>query len=278
MRTQSPDTPPEIEEVQLALLRKKSIPERMALVQGLSATTIRLARQAIARNNPDKNEQELNLLFIKLYHNTSFSYKNSRFLGKKMTNVPDIISVIKPVTNAFEELGIDYQIGGSIASSVYGVPRSTLDADLVADIRPKHIHLLVNKLESNYYIDELMIREAIKTSGSFNLVHYQSTMKIDVFIPKPRAYDKESLQRRRQQPLDETKKRAKFYLVSPEDIILNKLEWYRLGNELSDRQWNDVLGVLKVQKDRLDIGYLQRWALELGILDLLNQAFEDAGS
>ena len=102
------------------------------------------------------------------------------------------------------------------------------------------------------------------------------TIKIDIFILKPTSYDQEAFQRRRKDTLDE-EQGLEFYLASPEDIILSKLEWYRMGGGVSERQWNDVLGVLKVQQGNLDITYLQRWAKELGLADLLTQACHDAG-
>jgi hypothetical protein len=102
-------------------------------------------------------------------------------------------------------------------------------------------------------------------------------LKIDVFITKNEPYDIETFKRRRKDTLDEEQRTAEFYLVSPEDIVLHKLAWFRLGGDVSDRQWNDVLGVLKVQKDSLDKKYLQHWASELKVKDLLEKAFQDAG-
>lgn len=190
---------------------------------------------------------------------------------------PDILAATEPVAKAFEELGILYYIGGSVASSAYGIARSTMDVDMVSYLKPEHVQSLVRMLAPSYYIDENMILDAIERCSSFNIIHLETMLKIDVFITKNTPYDVETFKRRRKDTLDEDQRYSEFYLVSPEDIVLNKLVWFRLGGCVSDRQWNDVLGVLKVQKNSLDKIYLQHWAPELKVEDLLEKAFQDAG-
>ena len=192
-----------------------------------------------------------------------------------MDNVPDILAAITPIVEALEELGIPYHIGGSVASSLYGLPRLTIDADLVADLRMEHVRPLVKQLETDYYIDGDMIRDAIRRQSSFNLIHQDTILKVDIFIPKSRLFDQEELRRAQQEVLSEGTR--PFNIASPEGTILNKLEWYRMGGEVSDRQWNDILGVLKVQGTNLDMAYLRRWAANLSVTDLLERALVDAG-
>ena len=194
-----------------------------------------------------------------------------------MMDTPDILTAAGPVAEAFENLGIHYYIGGSVASSVYGIARSTMDVDMVSNLKPKHVRSLVTMLESSYYIDEDMILAAIRSGSSFNLIHLETMLKIDVFIVKNEPYDIEAFKRRRRDTLNEENETVEFYLASPEDIILNKLGWYRLGGGVSERQWNDVLGVLKVQRESLDKSYLRFWAMELKLKDLLEKAFQDSG-
>jgi hypothetical protein len=189
---------------------------------------------------------------------------------------PDIISAIDMVIECFERFGIDYCIGGSIASSAYGIARATVDVDLIAKIKTKHVDNLVKALEKNYYIDAGMITNAIQEKSSFNLIHLETMIKIDVFILRDQPYDLKAFDRRQTDTLDEESAR-KFYLSSPEDVILSKLQWYHLGGRLSQQQWKDVLGVLKVQGDRLDLKYLKYWASKLNLSDLLNGSFNDAG-
>jgi hypothetical protein len=143
------------------------------------------------------------------------------------------------VTQTLEELGILYAVGGSLASSLHGVMRSTLDVDIVADMRLEHIQPLVAVLSKDFYADDEMMRDAIEHHSSFNLIHYETAFKVDIFIQKLRAFDKMQLERRRASVIT-TDPEQSIYITSPEDTILAKLEWYRLGDEVSDRQWRDT--------------------------------------
>jgi hypothetical protein len=188
----------------------------------------------------------------------------------------DIIAALDMVIDCFEKLGIEYCIGGSVASSVYGIARATMDIDLVADIEIHHVNNIVKALEKNYYVDADMITNAIRERTSFNLIHLETMFKIDVFILKNQPYDSKAFTRRQPDTFDEESSRN-FYLSSPEDIILNKLQWYHNSGKVSEQQWKDVLGVLKVQGNRLDLQYLKYWASKLNLSDLLDRSFNDAG-
>ncbi len=178
-----------------------------------------------------------------------------------MDNTPDIQVTITPLVEALEELGVPYHIGGSVASSLYGLPRLTIDVDIVADLRQGHVRPLIDQLQTDYYIDEDMIRDAIKRRGSFNVIHLDTMLKVDVFIPKSRPFDQEELRRAQQEVLLEGTR--PYNVASPEGTILNKLEWYR--------------GVLKVQGTHLDMDYLKKWSANLKVTDLLERALVDAG-
>lgn len=188
----------------------------------------------------------------------------------------DLFQAMEPVIEAFDGLGIRYRIGGSVASSAYGIARATLDIDLVADLEENHIGPLVDRLREGYYIDEERVRDAVARRSSFNLVHLGSMIKVDVFVLKPSPYDQAAFARARLERLAEGSARE-HYLTSPEDVILNKLDWYRQGGGVSERQWNDVLGVLKVQGTSLELHYLHFWAATLGLTELLSRALAEAG-
>ncbi|MBW2222340.1 MAG: hypothetical protein JRC57_04350 [Deltaproteobacteria bacterium] len=189
---------------------------------------------------------------------------------------PDILAALDPVVKVFEKIGISYYLGGSVASSAYGIARATLDVDLVADLSAQHVNPLTEMLKADYYIDKEMILDAIKRRSSFNIIHLETMLKVDIFIIKDRPYDGVAFQRKRKDTLDEEQGAAEFYFASPEDIILNKLEWFQMGGKVSERQWHDVLGIMKVQSELMDKEYLRHWAKKLGISDLLEQAFRDA--
>lgn len=189
---------------------------------------------------------------------------------------PDITVALDKVIGCFEKLAILYYIGGSVASSTYGIARATIDVDLVANVKADQVDLLVKALETDYYIDAKMIRDAIHNRSSFNLIHIGTMIKIDVFVAKDQPYESKALARRQADTLDEDSSR-KFFLASPEDIILHKLQCYETGGRVSEQQLKDVLGVLKVQGDKLDLEYLKSWASKLNLSDLLNRSFGDAG-
>lgn len=181
-----------------------------------------------------------------------------------------------PVISALNSLAIPYAIGGSVASSLYGDPRSTRDLDLVAKMDGGQVAEFVAALGDHYYADEMAIREAVRSARSFNVIHLATMVKIDVFISKQTPFARSQLERSRVTEIGfDPPFSASF--ASPEDTILSKLDWYRLGGETSDRQWNDILGVLKVQGQSLDFAYLDRWAAELRVADLLARARDDAG-
>lgn len=189
---------------------------------------------------------------------------------------PDILSALEPVAKAFDQLGVQYYVGGSVASSAYGIARATLDVDMVSNLKRRHVASLVKMLEPSYYIDEDMILDAILRHSSFNLIHLDTMIKVDVFVVEDTPYDREALRRRRKDTLDDEHE-TEFFLGSPEDVILNKLKWYRIGGSVSEQQWRDVLGVVTVQKGLLDMEYLRHWAAALGLVGLLEEAFRDAG-
>ena len=183
------------------------------------------------------------------------------------------IAVVMQAIDALDGLGIRYAIGGSFASAVYGVMRATMDADLVVDLALPDVEPLARALIGDFYADAESMREAVQQRSSFNLIHLGTMFKVDVFVAKTRAFDRSQLARRRLVLLSEEPQRQ-AYVASAEDTILAKLEWYRMGGEVSERQWRDVLGVLLVQGERLDLGYLEKMATHIGVLDLLKQALQ----
>lgn len=187
----------------------------------------------------------------------------------------DIRAALDPVADAFDALGVAYRVGGSVASSSLGVARSTLDIDVVADLHLAHVDAFVARLAADYYVDADMIRDAIRRRGSFNVIHLATMMKVDVFVLKARPFDQEAFARVIHEVIDGERQ---FPLTTAEDIILHKLEWFRLGGGVAQRQWEDVLGVIRLQGDALDRPHLDHWARQLGIDDLLARAFAEAAA
>lgn len=186
------------------------------------------------------------------------------------------VQVTLLVIEALEELGIPYLIGGSLASAVHGVIRATMDTDIIADLRPEHAEALASRLGSAFYADVESIRSAIENKISFNIIHLETMFKVDIFVLKGRAFEQSEMSRRTSQIIS-TDPEHSAYVASAEDTILAKLEWFHMGGDVSERQWRDVLGILKVQVGSLDKAYLDKWAMSLGISDLLDKALKEAG-
>lgn len=187
------------------------------------------------------------------------------------------LQVTKEVARRFEELQIPYVLGGSLVSSIHGLPRSTNDADISVEPFAGKEADFVSRFGSEYYLSLPAVESAVRNRTSFNVIHTTIGFKVDVFVQKERAFDRSAMGRRRPIVLEETRA-DDLMILTPEDIILHKLEWYRLGNEISERQWMDILGVIQVQGDRLDRPYLKKWATELGVADLWTRADEQGRS
>jgi hypothetical protein len=185
------------------------------------------------------------------------------------------VAVTLQVTEALEGLEIPYVIGGSLASTAHGRIRTTLDVDIVADLQPAHIDALVQALGDAFYVDADTAKKAIQHRSSFNLIHLEMMFKVDIFVPKNRPFDRQQLTRREKQEIGPEPDQT-AYVATAEDTILAKLEWYRLGGEVSERQWRDVQGILEVRGNRLNQEYLRRWAATLNVSDLLEQALSEA--
>ncbi len=187
----------------------------------------------------------------------------------------DALEALIPVVEELRRQGVKYYICGSFASVFYGTVRATVDVDLVADLAPGHVDSFVEALRGMYYVDKRMILDAIARKSCFNVIYLPTNFKVDVFVAKNRPYDRESLKRIREDSLHDDLPSARFFLPSPEDVVLSKLEWFRLGDEVSERQWRDVVGVLKIRRDSLDRSYMEKWAAELHVADLLDRAWKE---
>lgn len=188
----------------------------------------------------------------------------------------DLLAALVPVARAFESLSVPFYVGGSVASSVHGAARSTMDVDVVADLEPRHAAALVAALGDAYYADERSIAEAIAKRSSFNLIHYATSFKVDVFVATRDPFQRSSLARRTTDTLAAPGSPT-LPFASKEDTVLAKLDWFRKGGGVSERQWADVQGVLRTQREALDLAYLRRWAAELRVADLLERALAEAG-
>jgi hypothetical protein len=181
------------------------------------------------------------------------------------------LEIALDVGRELDALGVAWLVGGSVASSILGEPRATSDVDLVADLRGRHVSALFAALVDTYYIDEDATKAAVRTRGGFNVIQLASMTKVDIYCTRDEPLAREELERRIFVEVDG----RQVPCASAEDIILQKLLWFTLGGGVSDRQWRDVRGVIRVQGAALDRAYLEHHATSHGLLDLLHRALNE---
>jgi hypothetical protein len=189
--------------------------------------------------------------------------------------VADPIAVALMVARALEACGVRYLVGGSVASSISGEPRSTLDVDMVVELTETDVERFVGELGDEFHADAHSIRRAVREKSSANLIHLGTSTKVDLFVVGGSPLDRSQMDRRQEVPVA-TDPERRLFVYTPEDILLQKLRWYRMGQEISDRQWRDILGIIVVQAEALDEVYVRDGAETLGVGDLLERALEEA--
>jgi len=188
---------------------------------------------------------------------------------------PQELTILQDFTDVLEQLNIPYAISGSMASSIYGRVRFTQDADITVDPFENRAEKLFEFLKPEFYISKEAMYQALRQRSSFNVIHFESAFKFDIFIRKDTAFEKQLMLRRKSLKLSDSLDKS-FSVISPEDIILLKLQWYGSGGRVSEQQWNDILGILEVQAGKLDLEYLNKWGAILGIGELLQKAISEA--
>ena len=183
----------------------------------------------------------------------------------------DILGITLHLARVCQGLGLRYVVGGSLASSLHGIPRATQDVDLVIAMVQDDVPRLVSALGSDFYLDEDAIRDAVERRSSFNLIHLGSYFKADVFVARDDEPTRSQFSRSQAYSIG-GERSDELVVASPEDVVAQKLHWFALGDHVSERQWSDALGVLKVAGPRLDWAYLGRVCAMLGVEDLLDKA------
>jgi hypothetical protein len=274
-QSQSSDTHPQIDRFLMQAFRRMPNWKKARLVNEATKGMQQWAIAGIRHQHPNATPAEVRFQLA------------VRWLGKETANQlyqdkegkvldAESIGLALRVVEILEALTVSYLIGGSVASSILGEPRATLDIDIVADLQLSHVQPLVQAMIGEFFIDERMVTEAIERKSSFNVIHLDSMQKVDIFVLSDQPLAQSEMQRRQQLVITQNPEKL-VWLPSPEDIILQKLIWYQMGNRVSDRQLRDVLGVMKVQADRLDFNYLAQWAETLKLTDLMAQVLEAAG-
>lgn len=182
----------------------------------------------------------------------------------------DPLAVAIEFARVLERLGVRYLVGGSLASSVHGEPRSTLDVDMVVDLKTAQVGPLVHALGPTYYVDADVALEATAAGASFNAIHVASSVRVDLYVAGRDAFEMDRLANAVELSLGQDPD-GRLWIDAPTHLVLRKLEWYRRGGEVSERQWRDVQAVVAAQGERIDWAVLARWAPALGVQDLVDR-------
>jgi hypothetical protein len=270
--TRLTDTAPEAERVLIDAYRSMPV-RRKWLLLGESFATARLLHAAGVRlRNSAATRREIHESWLR----TAIDLPPLHPCLEPNMDVPLAnLQVLREVAAAFTGLGIAYALGGSMASSIYGIARFTRDADLTVEPFPGKEAALVACFGPDYYVSLPAVEEANARRSSFNIIQVSLGFKVDVFVRKDEPFERSALARRIPVELPGTLGET-IHVHSPEDVVLFKLNWYRLGGESSEQQWADILGVVKVQADKLDQGYLTSWAAQLGSSELLARAVQES--
>jgi hypothetical protein len=277
-KTQSIDTSIDTEMYLFGRLKALTLIQKAEKISSWTKGCLELCLIGLQQRYPNASLWKLRYEFAKAILKYNFSdliYQNISEYDQPLM-LTDPISLALDIAAVFNSLDIPYLVGGSVASTLMGEPRATEDVDVVADLEIEKLIPLLQALQPRFYVSEDAVRDAIRFKRSFNLIDNDSLGKIDVFVLKDNAFPQIEFQRRRSQLVRQNPDQM-LVLPTPEDIILQKLVWYRMTKNESQRQWRDVLGVLKIQGDRLDFGYLQKWAGELSLSDLLETACTESG-
>lgn len=271
--TQSVDTSMEVERIQFAKWRSLSLSQKAELVSSWTKGCWEMGLNAILSRYPDATYPIIrNKFAILTLGNTTAHWILAQNYQPPLM-ITDPISLALVITDILNQLEISYLVGGSLASSLLGELRSTQDIDLVVDLDLEKVPLLLDALEPRFYVSENAVREAIIAQKSFNIIDNESLGKVDMFILKDEPFSHSEFQRKQPRII-----RPGTMLVLPtaEDIILQKLTWYKLGYG-SEKQWRDILGVMKLQGEKLDLTYLSHWAENLGVLESLKRGLTQSG-
>ena len=278
MKTQSPDTSLDAELVLIGMIRKASMSRRFAFVQAWTASMLEAGSQYVQQLHPQANDKEVRLLFFERQYGKDLADELRRALhmcGIQVADSPDYLRAIRPLAKICEDLVIPYALSGSLASSLYGLQRATLQIDFIAGLGQKHLPSFCAQLSGLYLLDKEEIEAAIRQKSCFTLVHLESLFKVIVTLPAMLTMGQQVFHRVRKITLVEGEQPVP--VLSPEQMILLLLEAFKRSNERADDLWYDLLGMVKVQGTDLDMPFLTQQAALLGVTELLARALVDAG-
>ncbi|AFY41638.1 hypothetical protein [Nostoc sp. PCC 7107] len=273
-RSQGSDTNIEADIHLFARLRQLSLKQRLEMFAAHERGVKKLCLAGIKSRHYGAPKEEIRYVFARAVLAEKFRVDFHFFGVDENMWIQDSISLAGELHQLFESISISYFVSGGVAASLHGEPRSTRDLDLVIEVQPEQIDLLVATLEAALYYCPAGAVEDLKKGREqvLNITHTETIANADLYITDVSPFAVSQMARRRLINLEGI---PRFWVASPEDTILQKLQWGR-GSQ-SEKQWRDVLGILKLQAQNLDYSYLAEWAERLNLVDTLSQAFIQAG-
>ena len=277
MRTQSLDTSLDFERKYIAHIRTFSAAKKFRSVRSWTQS-ISSANISATHGSPDERQQQDRAVqFVAREYGSKLAivFRNEIEQRTDWTlQTPDLQEALLPLLDGFEQVGVRSLLIGSVACSVYGLPRATHDVDVLTDLHQEQLPFLFEHFTQSYLFDQEAVSLAVQQRTSFSLLHVSRLIKMDIFLPST-PFEASLLEHGHAVSLMEG--RAPSRIASAEGLALMLLQWYRQRGQQADDQWNDLLGLLKVQAPTLDLSYLCQQAKLLHVGDLCTQALFDAG-
>ena len=284
MRTQSIDTHPEAERVMIELIREAPVSKRFRLVQSLTQSALWSSLQAWRERYREASEQEAAVQVVSTCYGADLARCVQEALERRESwhvQPIDLMAAMLPALRAFDHLGVSSYLAGSIASSLHGMQQLAQDVDLVVNLPASSIAPLLTLLKPSFALDEDAMREAVLSRTPCSLIHLDTLLKVDVIQPRPSPFETAVRPLVAAYTLDE--RYPPVRVASACEMILFKLQRYqrdersRSDGMRDDSEWNDVVGMLKVQGLALDLALLERWAEALVGAETWRQVLVDAG-
>lgn len=278
-KTQSEDTSIDAELMQFWRSRQLSASQKLAFLKRIIQRGIKLVCWGINQQSPNGDNLTFKQLYVRKRWGELFATysDNNLFDEREPLMIEDPMAIAYKIIDKLNLLNIPYYIGGSVASSLQGEARFTENIDLVIYLELSQVEVFIETFSSDFYVSDVAVKDAILgISSYFNLINFESLEKADIFISRSDDFSRSQMNRRQLYVPEDNPEQA-FYLCTPEDTVLQKLVWMRIAQNESQKQWRDILGVLKIQRERLDLDYLWQWSEYLNLSASLNQALQQSG-
>ncbi|MEB3343186.1 hypothetical protein [Okeania sp.] len=272
-KTQAADTTIEAEKIWFKLISKMPIETRIMQHHRASIQSQQIWWDLFKQERKNLTNKQLKIEYIKLILGEEYCLIN-KLIDTDFMIISEIDLAIN-IGKILDDLYIPYYLSGGLASSFWGERRQTEDVDMAVILEPEKVPQLIAALSTEFYVSDIAIDDAMSgRTNTFNIIHLASVIKADIYsIQQSNNFDFSAISRRQQVELFSTNQF--IYIATPEDIVLQKLKWYKIADDYSQKQWRDVLGILKARQQILDFDYLKLWSNYLQLTPELEKAFDE---